>query len=156
MHLNILHLAAVFGFILALLGCGNNQLKPADLSGNWTATLLRASGGTAFSFSMSITEVGNTVLNVSDVVFNPATPCFQSQVSASGIVTLVGSGYGYYTSFVTTAVSVTVTGLAASGGTDTLNLPGTVNPDYTVSGRWTLIGVSATCSGSGAFTMTRH
>lgn len=71
-------------------------------------------------------------------------------------MTLVGSGYGYYTSFVTTAVSLTVKGLAAGGGTDTLTLQGMVNPDYTVSGGWTLIGVSATCSGSGAFTMTRH
>jgi hypothetical protein len=156
MRFNLLLLAIVFGFIFALLGCGNNQLKPADLSGDWTATLLKTNGGTAFSFSMSITEVGSTVLNVSNVVFNPATSCFQSQISASGVVRLVSSGYGYYTSFGTTAMSLTVKGSAAGGGTNTLNLQGTVNPDNTVSGTWTLTGVSATCSGSGAFTMTRH
>lgn len=156
MRFNLLRLAIVFGSIFALLGCGNNQLKPADLSGDWTATLLKTNGGTAFSFSMSITEVGSTVLNVSNVVFNPATSCFQSQISASGVVRLVSSGYGYYTSFGTTAMSLTVKGSAAGGGTNTLNLQGTVNPDNTVSGTWTLTGVSATCSGSGAFTMTRQ
>lgn len=156
MRFNLLRLAIVFGAIFVLLGCGSNQLKPADLSGDWTATLLKTNGGTAFSFSMSITEVGSTVLNVTNVVFNPATSCFQSQIGASGVVRLVSSGYGYYTSFGTTAMSLTVKGSAAGGGTDTVNLQGTVNPDNTVSGTWTLTGVSATCSGSGAFTMTRH
>jgi hypothetical protein len=39
----MLYLAVVLGFVFALAGCGNNQLKPADLSGNWTATLLKTS-----------------------------------------------------------------------------------------------------------------
>jgi hypothetical protein len=95
-------------------------------------------------------------LNVSNVVFDPATPCFQSQISASGVVRLVSGGYGYYTSFGATAMSLTVKGLAPGDGTDTLNLQGTANPDNTVSGTWTLTGVSTTCSGSGGFTMTRH
>jgi hypothetical protein len=151
----VLHLAVVIGFVLVLLGCGNNQLKAADLSGDWTATLLKTSGGTAFSFSTSMREVGSTVLNVSNVVFNPATSCLQSEISASGVVRLASSGYGYYTAFGTSAMSLTVKGSAPGGGTDILNLQGTVNPDNTVSGMWILTGVSANCSGSGAFTMTR-
>jgi hypothetical protein len=150
-----LHLAVVIGFVLVLLGCGNNQLKAADLSGDWTATLLKTSGGTAFSFSTSMREVGSTVLNVSNVVFNPATSCLQSEISASGVVRLASSGYGYYTAFGTSAMSLTVKGSAPGGGTDILNPQGTVNPDNTVSGMWILTGVSANCSGSGAFTMTR-
>jgi hypothetical protein len=157
MRLNWLCLSVALGFFGVLLGCGNgNQARPANLSGNWTATLQKANGSTAFSFSSSINEVGNTVLNVSNVSFNPATACFQSQVGASGIAQFSSSGYGYYTGGGVTAMSITVKGLAAGGGTDTLTLQGTANPDKSVSGTWTLNGVSATCSGSGAFTMTRH
>ncbi len=157
MRSNWLPLVLALGLFLALLGCGNrNQVRPANLSGNWTATLQKANGSTVFSFSSSITEVGNTVLNVSNVSFNPATSCFQSQVGASGIAQFSSSGYGYYTGGGVTAMSLTVKGLAAGGGTDTLTLQGTANPDNTVSGTWTLNGVSATCSGSGGFTMTRH
>lgn len=157
MRPNWLPLVLALGLFLALLGCGNNnQVKPANLSGNWTATLQKANGSTVFSFASSITEVGNTVLNVSSVSFNPATSCFQSQVGASGIAQFSSSGYGYYTGGGTTAMALTVKGLAAGGGTDTLTLQGTANPDNTVSGTWTLNGVSATCSGSGGFTMTRH
>jgi hypothetical protein len=145
------------GLLLALLGCGNgNQVRPVNLSGSWTANLQKANGSTVFSFSSSINEVGNTVLNVSNLSFNPATSCFQSQVSASGIAQFSSSGYGYYTGGGVTAISLTVKGLAAGGGTNTLTLQGTANPDNTVSGTWTLNGVSAACSGSGGFTMTRH
>jgi hypothetical protein len=154
---NLLRLALALGVLAALLGCGNrNQVRPANLSGNWTANLQKANGSTVFSFTSSITEVGNTVLNVSSVSFNPATSCFQSQVGASGLAQFSSSGYGYYTGGGVTAMSLTVKGLAAGGGTDTLTLQGTANPDNSVSGTWTLNGVSTSCSGSGAFTMTRH
>ena len=157
MRPNRLPVVLALGLFLALLGCGNrNQVKPANLSGNWTADLQKANGSTVFSFSSSINEVGNTVLNVSNLSFNPATSCFQSQVSASGIAQFSSSGYGYYTGGGVTAMSLTVKGLAAGGGTNTLTLQGTANPDNTVSGTWTLNGVSAACSGSGGFTMTRH
>ena len=53
-------------------------------------------------------------------------------------------------------MSLDIKGLSMSGATDTLNMQGTVNPDNSVSGTWTLNGVSATCSGSGGFAMTRH
>lgn len=149
-------LCTTLAVTLALLGCGNsNQVKPANLSGNWTATLQKTSGGTAFSFTSSITEVGGTVLNVSNLTFNPATSCFQSQTTASGAAQFSGGGYGYYTGGGTTAMSLTVKGLSSGGGTDTLNMQGTVNPDNSVSGTWTLNGVSVACSGSGGFTMTR-
>lgn len=142
--------------ILALLGCGNsNQVKPVNLSGNWTATLQKTNGGTAFSFSTSFTEVGGSVLNVSNLAFNPASSCFQSQTTASGVVQFSGGGYGYYTGGGTTAMSLTIKGLSQGGGTDTLNMQGTVNPDRSISGTWTLNGVSVSCSGSGGFTMIR-
>lgn len=157
MRFNRLPLVLALGLLLALLGCGNgNQVRPVNLSGNWTADMQKANGSTVFSFSSSINEVGNTVLNVSNLSFNPATSCFQSQVSASGLAQFSSSGYGYYTGGGVTAMSLTVKGLAAGGGTATLTLQGTANPDNSVSGTWTLNGVSTSCSGSGAFTMTRH
>jgi len=157
MRCNRLPLVLALGLLLALLGCGNgNQVRPVNLSGNWTADMQKANGSTVFSFSSSINEVGNTVLNVSNLSFNPATSCFQSQVSASGIAQFSSSGYGYYTGGGVTAMSLTVKGLAAGGGTVTLTLQGTANPDNSVSGTWTINGVYTSCSGSDAFTMTRH
>src|SRR6185312_8213249 len=90
-----------------------------------------------------------------NLAFNPATSCFQSQTTASGVVQFSGGGYGYYTGGGTTAMSLTVKGLSSGGGTDTLTMQGTVNPDRSISGTWTLNGVSVSCSGSGGFTMTR-
>ena len=149
-------LCSTLVLILVLLGCGNNnQVKPVNLSGNWTATLQKTGGATAFSFTTSLTEVGGTVLNVSNLTFNPATSCFQSQTTASGVVQFSGGGYGYYTGGGTTAMSLTVKGLSSGGGTNTLTMQGTVNPDRSISGTWTLNGVSVSCSGSGGFTMTR-
>jgi len=157
MRCNRLPLVLALGLLLALLGCGNgNQVRPVNLGGNWAAVMQKANGSTVFSFSSSINEVGNTVLNVSNLSFNPATSCFQSQVGASGLAQFSSSGYGYYTGGGVTAMSLTVKGLAAGGGTATLTLQGTANPDNSVSGTWTLNGVSTSCSGSGAFTMTRH
>src|SRR5579871_2473860 len=139
-----------------LLGCGNqNQQTPANLNGNWDTTLAKASGATAFSFSSSLRETGNTVLIGSNVAFNPPSSCFESQLAETGVVQFAGGGYGYYAGGGGTAVSLTVKGVAADGGNDTLRLQGTVNPDNSVSGTWTLTGLSVNCSGFGAFTMTR-
>jgi hypothetical protein len=149
----------VLGLSLVLAGCGNGyNSSPANLSGNWTANLQQTSGTSAFSFSTTLTEVGGSILNGSNLTFNPASSCFSSQTTESGAVQFSGGGgYGYYTGGGgTTAMSLTIKGLSAAGATDTLNLQGTVNPDNSVSGTWTLNGVSATCSGSGGFTMTRH
>lgn len=149
---------AALGLSLVLLGCGNgNNSHPANLSGNWTANLQLTSGTKAFSFSTTLTEVGGSILNGSNLTFNPATTCFNSQTTESGAVQFSSGGYGYYTGGGgTTAMSLTIKGLSAAGAQDTLNLQGTANPDNSVSGTWTLNGVSATCNSSGGFTMTRH
>jgi hypothetical protein len=156
MRFNIRRFALGIGLALTLLGCGNgNQPRPVNLSGNWTATLQKPSGATVFSFSVSFTEVGGSLLNVSNLTFNPATSCFQSQVSASGMVQFASSGYGYYTGGGTTAMSLTIKGLSSASATDTLILQGTANASNSISGTWTLNGVSVNCTGSGGFTMTK-
>ncbi len=158
MNLKALRLILPVALAIALLGCGSqNQARPVNLSGNWTATLQKASGTTVFSLSTSITEVGSTVLNVNSVTFNPASSCFQSPVTASGLAQFASSGYGYYSGGGggTTAMSLTIKGLAPGGGSDTLTLQGTANASNSVSGTWTVTGVSTACSGSGGFTMTK-
>lgn len=156
MRFNIARFALGIGLSLLLLGCGNgNQARPVNLSGNWTATLQKPNGASAFSFAVSFNEVGGSVLNVTSLSFNPATSCFQSQVSASGVVQFSSGGYGYYTGGGTTAMSLTIKGLSAASGTDTLVLQGTANASNSVSGTWTLNGVSVNCTGSGGFTMTK-
>ena len=146
---------AVLCLSLALFGCGNgNNSHPANLSGNWTANLQQNNGSTVLSFTTSLTEVGGSILNGSNLTFNPASSCFASQTTESGNVQFRSSGYGYYTGGGQTAMSLTIKGLSSTGATDTLNMQGTVNPDNSISGTWTLNGLSASCSGSGAFTMT--
>lgn len=148
---------SALGFSLALLGCGNGyNNSPANLSGNWTANLQQTSGTTAFSFTTSLTEVGGSILNGSNLTFNPASNCFSSQTTESGTVQFSGGGgYGYYTGGGgQTAMSLTIKGLSSSGANDTLTMQGTVNPDNSVSGTWSMNGLTASCSGSGGFTMT--
>lgn len=146
----------VLGLSFALFGCGNGyNSHPANLSGNWTANLQQTNGTNALSFTTSLTEVGGSILNGSNLTFNPASSCFSSQTSESGNVQFRSSGYGYYTGGGgQTAMSLTIKGLSSSGATDTLTMQGTVNPDNSISGTWSLTGLSASCSGSGAFTMT--
>lgn len=147
----------VLGFSLALFGCGNgNNSQPVNLSGNWTANLQQTSGTTAFSFTTTLTEVGGSILNGSNLSFSPASSCFSSQITESGNVQFSSSGYGYYTGGGQTAMSLSIKGLSSSGATDALTMQGTVNPDNSVSGTWSLNGLTASCSGSGGFTMTRH
>ena len=154
--MRIASVSCVLGLALALVACGNSYNNhPANLSGNWNITLLQTNGTTAFSFSTSLTEVGGSILNGSNITFNPSSSCFASQVTDSGAVQFSSGGYGYYSGGGTTAMSLTVKGLSSGGATDTLNLQGTVNPDHSVSGTWTLSGVSNSCSGSGSFTMTK-
>jgi hypothetical protein len=156
MNLKPLRVILPLALATALLGCGNgNQTRPVNLSGNWTAALQKASGSTVFSFSTSLTEVGSTVLNVNSVTFNPASSCFLSPITGSGLAQFASSGYGYYSGGGTTAMSLVIKGLAPGGGTDTLTLQGTANASNSISGTWSLTGVSSTCSGSGAFTMTK-
>ena len=148
---------SVLGLSLALFGCGNGyNSHPANLSGNWTANLQQTNGATAISFTTTLTEVGGSILNGSNLTFTPASSCFASQTTESGNVRFSSGGYGYYTGGGgQTAMSLTIKGLSSSGATDTLTMQGTVNPDNSISGTWTLNGLTASCSGSGGFTMTR-
>lgn len=156
MRPNTYCLLVSIALVAALLGCGSgNGQRTVNLSGHWDASLQKANGTTVFFFSTSLQEIGGSVLTGSNVSFNPASSCFQSQLTESGLVQLASSGYGYYSGISSEVMSLTLKGTASGGGTDTLKLLGTVNPDNTVSGTWTLTGVSTTCSGSGGFTMTK-
>jgi hypothetical protein len=76
------------------------------------------------------------------------SPCFVSGETATTSLVLSGNSSGS----VAGAFQLTVKSGNPSG--DTLTLQGTVT-NNTITGTWTLVGISSGCSGSGNFTATK-
>jgi len=134
----------VLGFALA--GCGSNH--SGNINGTWNATLLDTNNTTVFSFGTSLTENGDGSLSISNFQFTSNSPCFVSGETESGSFTLSGDFNGN----VSGSFGLTVASGSPAG--NTLKLNGTAAGN-TISGTWTLTGGTG-CTGSGAFTMTRH
>jgi hypothetical protein len=134
---------------LALAGCGGgNSSNSTNISGNWTAALSDSNGAPVFAFTTSLTQNSGTVVSVTNLNFTTATPCFASGGSETGSFILSGNFNGN----VTGAFQLGIQSGTPSG--NTLVLQGTVK-NNTISGTWTLTGVTAGCSGSGNFTMNK-
>lgn len=136
---------------LALSGCGTSGNSDV-ISGNWTAALTNSANGTTnLSFTVSLTDMGNGGLSVTNLSFNTATPCFGSSTTATGGFTLTGTTNGVTTGGFQMSVQ---SGPAGSGNNNMLTLQGTIS-NNTISGNWNLSGVTGGCSGSGTFTMNK-
>jgi hypothetical protein len=131
---------------LALVGCGSNN--PANINGNWNATLMGNNNTTSFAFGTSLAVTGvNGSLTVTNFNFTTSSPCFVSGETESGSFTLNGNFSGQ----VHGQFGMTVQSGNPSG--NTLTLTGTANGN-TISGNWSMTG-SSLCTGSGTFTMTK-
>lgn len=130
---------------LTLAGCGSNS-NPANINGNWNATLIDSSSATIFSFGTSLIVNGDGSLAISNFKFTSKSPCFATASSESGSFTLSGTFNGNVTG------SFGFTAQSASPAGSMLSLNGTANGN-TVTGTWTLTGTG--CSGNGTFTMTK-
>lgn len=136
---------------LALSGCGTSGNSDV-ISGNWTAALTNSANGTTnLSFTVSLTDMGNGGLSVTNLSFNTATPCFGSSTTATGGFTLTGTTNGVTTGGFQMSVQ---SGPAGSSNNNMLTLQGTIK-NNTISGSWNLTGVVGGCSGSGTFTMNK-
>jgi hypothetical protein len=107
-----------------------------------------SNGAPVFAFTTSLAQNSGTVVSVTNLSFTTATPCFASGGSETGSFMLSGNFNGN----VTGAFQLGVHSGTPSG--NTLVLQGTVK-NNTISGTWTLTGVTAGCSGSGNFIMNK-
>jgi hypothetical protein len=132
------------GLVLAACGGGNSS-SSNTVSGNWTATL---TGTPALAFTTSLTQSSGTVVTGTNLSFTTSTNCFTSGGSQTGSFALSGNFNGN----ITGVFQLTITSGTPSG--NTLVLQGNVN-NNTISGTWTLTGVTSGCTGNGTFTMTK-
>ncbi len=134
---------------LTLTACGGgSSSSPNTINGNWTATLTNPDGAPAFAFTTSLSQSSGTAVTVTNLSFTTSTSCFSSGGTETGSFVLSGNFNGS----VTGAFQMIVQSGTPSG--NTLTLQGNVN-NNAVTGTWILTGVTAGCTGSGSFTMTR-
>jgi hypothetical protein len=144
--------AVLLGFVLILSGCGSsntaNSGSSGNVNGNWTATLTNLDGSPAFAFNTTFTQMSGSSVSVTNLTFTTASPCFVSGETETAAFVLNGN----FSGSVTGSFQLNVKSGNPSG--DTLTLNGTVN-NNTITGTWTLIGISSGCSGSGNFQATK-
>jgi len=139
---------SVVGLMLGGCGSGSGSGNLNNVSGAWTATLTNTDGSTALSFNTALTQSNTTVITGTNLTFTSATPCFSSGGTETGGFTLTGSTGGMTTgNFELTIQSGTPSG-------NVLALQGTAS-NNTISGTWTLSGITSGCTGSGNFMMTK-
>lgn len=138
---------------LVLAGCGGGASSQSSvINGNWTAALTSSASGTPiFSFTTTLTDMGNGGVSVTNLTFTTATPCFGSSTTATGGFTLSGTTNGVTSGGFQMTVQ---SGSSGTSGNNLLNLQGKLS-NNTISGTWTLTGMASGCTGSGTFTMNR-
>ena len=132
------------GLILAACGGGSSS-SSNTVSGNWTATL---TGTQDLTFTTSLSQSNSTAVTGTNLSFTTSTPCFTSGGTQTGSFVLSGNFNGN----ITGSFQLTITSGTPPGNTLVLN--GSVN-NNTITGTWTLTGVTSGCTGSGNFTLTR-
>lgn len=142
-------LSILLGLALVLAGCGNsNSTGAGSINGNWSATLTNTDSSPAFAFTTTFTQMTGSSINVTNLTFTTTSPCFVSGETETASFVLSGN----FSGSVSGAFQLTIKSGSPSG--DTLTLQGTTQ-NNTITGKWTLVGVSSGCSGSGNFVVTR-
>jgi hypothetical protein len=134
---------------MTLIGCGAGS-NPANINGNWNATLLQTNNGpTLYDFGLSLVVNGSGSLSVTNFQFSNGNQpsCFVDGETETGSFTLTGNLNGQVSGQFGLAVQ------ASSPASNALTLSGTVNGN-TITGTWALTG-STGCTGNGSFTMTK-
>jgi len=141
-------IAMLLALGLMLNACGGGSSNNSgNINGNWTATLTDSSGNPVFAFTTTLTQSSDTSVSVTNLTFTSQTQCFTSGETATGTFALTGNFNGN----VTGTFAMTITSGVPSG--NVLTLQGNV-ANNTISGTWTLTGVTSGCTGNGNFTMT--
>jgi hypothetical protein len=144
--------ALVLALGLVLAACGTGSGNSNNVTGNWTATLTNPDGSPAFSFTTSLTQHSDNTVSGTNLNFTSANPCFANGATETGGFMVSGNTNGVTTGgFQLILTSNPPNALSHN----VLTLNGTLMNGNTISGVWTLTGLSSGCTGSGTFTMTR-
>jgi len=138
-----------FLFLLAsiLMSCGSSS-TPKPIDGAWRATLLNPDSTTAYTFTTVFSQSTAPTVDVISFLFVTPVTCFPSPTGQSATFSVTGHGGGFETGPFTMNVSTAFGTLVEN----VLTLNGTRNSDGTISGTWTLTGLTG-CSGSGSYSM---
>jgi len=139
-------MAVLCSMLLVLFACGGGSSN--SVNGNWSATLTNTDGTAAFSFTTTLNESNGTTITGANFTFTTATPCFVSTSSETGGLMLSGNTNGV------TSGNFEFTVQSSNPSGNVLTMTGMLS-NNTITGSWTLSGVTAGCSGSGNFTMTK-
>jgi hypothetical protein len=147
MKLYAVVLILISGLLLASCGGGNNS-NSGSINGSWTAALTNTDGTPAFNFTTNFTQTSGAGVSVTNFNFTTTSPCFVSGETETGTFTLSGDFNGN----VTGSFGMMIQSGNPSG--NMLTLQGKVKQN-TITGTWTLAGLTSGCTGSGNFTMNK-
>jgi hypothetical protein len=133
---------------LILTAWGASPAKKID--GTWNASWLNSNSSVAYTFAATPAQGNGTTVNVSNFNFTSAAPCFTVPLGQSATFSATGHSGGYQTGPFGMSID---TGLMTPVG-NVLTLTGTRNADGSISGKWTLTGLSR-CSTSGSYNMNQ-
>ena len=139
---------ALLALTLVLGACGTGSSNNGNINGNWTAQLTDTHNNPAFALTTTFTQMSGSAVSVTNLTFTTSTPCFVSGETETASFVLSGN----FSGSVSGAFQLTIKSGSPSG--DTLTLQGTTQ-NNTITGAWTLVGISSGCSGSGNFVVTR-
>jgi hypothetical protein len=157
--------------VLLLVACGGmgyggmTNATPnasSNMNGNWTTTMMNPSGAQMMVFTSALNQGSGNVVTATNLQFMMGTACFPMGASGTGAVMSNSNMNG--STMMSFGMTIQSTG-AQSGsmdmmgmtttGTSVLTLQGSMTNMNTVSGTWTMSGVTSGCIGSGNFTMTK-
>jgi hypothetical protein len=147
--MGLARLTALLSLVSLLLACGSNPAPPQKIDGAWKASLQNSPSTLAYSFTTILTQGTGSTVDVSGFqFFVGASPCFTSPLGETATFTGTGQGGG----FETDPFAMNISTAFGTGVENVLTLEGTRNSDGTISGNWSITGLSG-CSGSGTYTM---
>jgi len=147
-----MNLALLFSLLLLtsiLTACGSSP-APKKIDGTWNASLVNSNSSEAYTFAATLSQATGTTVSVSNFNFTSAAPCFTAPLGQTATFSATGNSGGYQTGPFGMSVG---TGLMTPVE-NVLTLTGTRNADGSISGKWTLTGLSG-CSASGSYTMNQ-
>ena len=131
-----------------LTSCGSSPV-PKVIDGTWNASLLNSDSSVAYTFQTSLNQDTGSAVKVISFDFTTDAPCFTTPIGQTATFSVTGHSRQFQTGPFKMNIS-TANGTMVE---NVLTLNGTRNADGSISGTWTLTGLSG-CSGNGNYTMT--
>lgn len=140
-------LSCLFSAALLSVACGSSP-KPRVIDGAWNASLKNSDSSSAYTFITTLNQNTGSKVDVSGFLFMDSAPCFPSQTGQTATFSATGHSKGFQTGPFTMVISTTF----GTQVENVLTLSGIRNSDGTITGTWTLTGLTG-CSGDGTYAM---